>query len=345
MMKLVTPPRLKKGDKIAAITLSAALPAKFPHKYAAGKKQFEDAFGIEIIEMTHTFADPDFIRRNPKARAEELNQAFADTSIKGIISSIGGDDSIRMLPYLDLDVIRRNPKVFMGYSDTTISHFACMKAGISSYYGPAIMAGFAENGGLHPYMEHSVRKALFEDQPIGKVLPNKMGWTAKQLPWSDPSNQKQKRPLQPNNEGVRLLQGRAKASGHLIGGCGEVLEFLKGTDFWPSRQEWYGAILFLETSEDAPPPIQVKWWLRNYAAQGILQSLSGIIFGRPGGENLSLEDHLAYDKAMLEVVHEECGLNYPIFSNMDFGHTDPMFVLPYGAKAIMDPQSVEFTIE
>ena len=83
-------------------------------------------------------------------RAEDLMQTFDDPTIKVVISTIG-DDSIRILPYLDMDVIRANPKIFMGYSVTTITHFACFKAGLVSFYGPAIMAGFAENGGIFSY--------------------------------------------------------------------------------------------------------------------------------------------------------------------------------------------------
>lgn len=77
----------------------------------------------------------------------------------------GDNDSIRMLPSIDLDVIKNDPKVFMGYSDSTICHCACFRAGLVSYYGPAIMAGFAENRGLFPYMERSVRQTLFASEP------------------------------------------------------------------------------------------------------------------------------------------------------------------------------------
>lgn len=72
-----------------------------------------------------------------------------------------------MLPYIDFDIIRRNPKVFLGYSDTTISHLICMKAGITSFYGPSILAEFAENTGILPYTADQVRKALFETVPQG----------------------------------------------------------------------------------------------------------------------------------------------------------------------------------
>jgi muramoyltetrapeptide carboxypeptidase LdcA involved in peptidoglycan recycling len=78
-----------------------------------------------------------------------------------IVSTIGGDDSIRMLPFLEYSVIRQNPKVFMGYSDSTVTHFAFLKAGVTSFYGPSFMAGFDENGGLLSYMAASVRQKLF----------------------------------------------------------------------------------------------------------------------------------------------------------------------------------------
>jgi muramoyltetrapeptide carboxypeptidase LdcA involved in peptidoglycan recycling len=82
--------------------------------------------------------------------------AFSDVSINGIVSTIGGDDAIRVLPHLDLDVIRHNRKVFVGYSHTTIIHMACLRAGYVSSYGPSIMSGFAENAGIMPYSSDSV---------------------------------------------------------------------------------------------------------------------------------------------------------------------------------------------
>ena len=85
--------------------------------------------------MPNTLKGTDYLYNHPEKRAEDLMAAFKDKTIKGIFTCIGGDESIRMLPYIDFDVIRDNPKVFIGYSDTTISHFMCLKAGISSFYG------------------------------------------------------------------------------------------------------------------------------------------------------------------------------------------------------------------
>jgi muramoyltetrapeptide carboxypeptidase LdcA involved in peptidoglycan recycling len=298
---------------------------------------------VTVVEMDHTLRDASWLQHNPQARADDLMQAFADPSIKGIISTIGGDDSIRILPFLDLDVMRAHPKIFMGYSDTTITHMACVKAGLVSFYGPSIMAGFAENGGMFPYMVDSVRRTLFSSAPVGSMAPNAEGWTVELFDWAEPENQARKRKLNPST-GWKLLQGKGSHRGHLIGGCFEVLDWLRGTDFWPEPEMWQGAILFLETSEDAPPPAAVLYGLRTYAALGILKGLSGILFGRPGGQ-VPLEQFDAYDEAISQVIVEEEGLTeLPIITCMDFGHTDPMFVLPYGVQAEIDCELPELTI-
>lgn len=188
-------------------------------------------------------------------------EAFANPSIKTIISNIGGEDSIRILPCLDLSTIQANPKIFMGYSDTTISHLACFKAGLVSFYELAILAGFAENGGIFPYTEASVRRTLFSTEPVGTVLPNNGGWIVEFTDWGKPELQAQRRTMRPGS-GWRWIQGQGVTSGLLIGGCLEVLDWLRGTAVCPDQTMWQNAILFLETSEEAPPPKQVVRLLR-----------------------------------------------------------------------------------
>ena len=340
---MMKPKKLQPGDKIATVSLSWGGPGVFPHRYEAGKRQLQDEFGVTVVEMPHTLSDASWLQHNPRARADDLMQAFADSSIKAIISTIGGDDSIRILPFLDLDVIRSNPKIFMGYSDTTITHMACLKAGLVSFSGPSIMAGFAENGGMFSYMADSVRKTLFSSAPIGSIAPNTEGWTVEFLDWAEPENQTRKRKLTPST-GWKFLQGNGTHRGHLIGGCFEVLDWLRGTDFWPAPEMWQDAILFLETSEEAPPPTAVLRGLRTYAAMGILKTLSGILFGRPGGQ-VRLEQFDEYDQVISQVILEEEGLaDLPVITHMDFGHTDPMFVLPYGIQAEIDCDTQQFTI-
>lgn len=342
-MTMIKPARLHPGDKVAAISLSWGGPGAILHRYQAGKQQLQEEFGLEVVETPHALAEPGWLQRHPQARAEDLMRAFADPSIKAIVSTIGGDDSIRLLPYLDLAVIQANPKIFMGYSDTTVTHLACFKAGLVSFYGPAIMAGFAENGGMLPYMVNSVRRTLFSSEPAGPIEPNTEGWTVEVLDWAVPENQSQRRKLQPS-QGWQFLQGAGVRRGRLIGGCLEVLDWLRGTELWPEPQAWDNAILFLETSEEAPPPSTVLYSLRTFAALGILKRLAGLLFGRPGGQ-IAPAQFKEYDRVLRQVVTEEEGLDgLPIISHMDFGHTDPMFVLPYGVQAEINCDRKRFAI-
>ena len=342
-MTKTKPKMLRPGSCIAAISLSWGAPGIFPYRYQIGKRQFEEEFGVRVIETEHALRDADWIAKNPKARADDMMAAFADETIDGIISTIGGEDSIRTLSYLDLDLIRNNPKVFMGFSDTTISHAACFKAGIGSFYGPSFMAGFAENGGMFPYMVNSVRQTLFSAEPIGVIEPNRTAWTVEHLPWEDPDNQSIRRKLDPCT-GWRFHQEVGIVEGQLFGGCVEVLNWLRGTDYF-SASDLQGAVLFLETSEGGPPPSFLTEFVRCLGAMGILDAISGILLGRPGG-GVDPQTFHAYDDALCKAVREEHGLNdMPIVTNMDFGHTDPMFVIPIGMKVRIDSAKQEIAID
>lgn len=335
------PTRISRGDKVATISLSWGGPSVFPHRYQAGVQQLKDEFDLQVVEMPNTLKDAIWLAHNPKARADDLMQAFADPSIKAIFNTIGGDDSIRLLPFIDLEIIKNNPKIFLGYSDTTISHLVCYKAGLVSFYGPSIMAEFAENGGMFPYMINSLRQTLFSSGAIGEIKPSADGWTVERLDWANPSNQQIKRKLNPST-GWKFLQGTGVHRGGLIGGCIEVFDWARGTEIFP--EDWQDAILFLETSEEAPPPDMVTRTLRIFASMGILRQLSGILFGRPGGD-VPLEKFEEYDKAIQQVVKHEEGLtDLPIITNMDFGHTSPMFVLPYGVQVEIDCDNKRFSI-
>ncbi|WP_243445018.1 S66 peptidase family protein [Romboutsia maritimum] len=129
--------------------------------------------------------------------------------------------------------------------------------------------------------------------------------------------------------------------GHLIGGCIEVLEMLKGTEAWPEKEQWKNSILFFETSEDTPDPIYLEYWLRNYGSQGILNLINGIIIGKPY-DNKYYEE---YKKVILKIVRDELGFkDLPIMYNMNFGHTAPMITIPYGCVAEIDCDKAMFRI-
>jgi muramoyltetrapeptide carboxypeptidase LdcA involved in peptidoglycan recycling len=320
---------------VAAVSLSWGGPGEIPHRYEVGKRQLEREFGLSVVEMPHTLKDPKWLAENPQARADDLMQAFSDDRIRGVISTVGGDDSIRLLPYLDLEVFKAHPKVFVGYSDTTVTHLAMFKADVVSFYGPAIMVGFAENGGIDRYLADSFRNVLFSSTVPIPIVANSEGWTNERLEWRVRENQQLRRTLRPVT-GWRWLQGVGTVEGPLVGGCLEVLDWLRGTSIWPAPEQWQGVVLLLETSEEAPPPHAVARFFRCLEAQGIVSRLSGVLFGRPGG-SLEPEVFAKYDEAVLQVIASELGLsNMPVVSQMDFGHTDPIMTVPYGVRARID---------
>ncbi|WP_026678664.1 S66 family peptidase [Fictibacillus gelatini] len=336
---LIKPEKLQPGDCVATVSPSwgGAGDPELRWRYEQGVKRLEEVFGLKVVPMPNSLKGGDYLYQHPQARAEDLMTAFQDKRIKGIIANIGGEDSIRLLPYIDFDVIRDNPKIFMGYSDVTISHLFCLKAGISSFYGPAILTDFAENIEMDPYTIEMVKRTLFSNQVIGEIQPAKE-WTSERLEWIE-GNKNRRRTMR-QNSGYEVLQGTGIAQGRLIGGCIEVLEFAKGTELWPDKKYWNDSILFFETSEEKPEPDYIKYWLRNYAVQGILQKANGIIFGKP-------QDETYYDeyKEAIQTVMKEFHLeDLPILYNLNFGHTEPKFILPYGALAEINCEKKTFTI-
>ncbi len=339
MKQLIKPKVLQPGNKVATISLSWGGAGELPYRYQQGKQRLQEIFGLEVAETKHALKSAEWIYNHPQARAEDLMEAFSDPSIKAIISNIGGDDSIRTLRYIDLEIIKQNPKIFLGFSDSTITHFLCLKAGISSFYGTSLLVGFAENQSMHAYQIESIKNALFSTDILGEIKPNQEGWTSERLEWFDESLLKTKRKLEPSN-GWNFLQGEKTIQGRLIGGCIEVMEFLKGTQYWPSLDEWNDTILFFETSEDMPEPSYLRWWLRNYAELGILHRVKGMILGRPYHNKFVSE----YNQEILKIMMEEGLLELPIITEMDFGHTCPIFTLPYGALAEIDCKNKKFCI-
>ena len=331
---------LQHGDKVATISLSwgGAGEPELRWRYEQGVERLKNVFGLEVVAMPNSLKGAAYVYENPQARAEDLMNAFKDPSIKGIVSNIGGSESIRLLPYIDFDVIRENPKVFIGFSDATITHLFCHKAGISSFYGPAILTDFAENVQMHEYTVESIKKTLFSNEVIGEIKPSPV-WTSQRLEWVI-ENKHISREMNEDNKGYELLQGKGIAPGRLIGGCIEVLEFAKGTSLWPDKAYFKDSILFFETSEDLPIPANIEYWLRNYGTQGILQEVNGIIFAKPQHEKYYEE----YKESIATILHE-LGLNeLPVLYNLNFGHTEPKFVIPYGAMAEINCEEVKFSI-
>lgn len=339
MLNLIKPPRLRRGDKVATVSLSwgGAGDKDLLWRYNLGKKRLEEEFGLEVVEMPNTLKGTDYLYNHPEKRAEDLMKAFSDPLIKGIFSCIGGEESVRMLPYINFNIIKNNPKIFIGYSDSTITHFVCLKANLSSFYGASILAEFAENIKIFDYTDYWIRKVLFDDRPIGEIQATEE-WTGERIEWFESNKSLSKNMMK--NAGYEFLQGKGIVKGPLIGGCIEVMEMIKGTLLWPSNETFEDVILFLETSEEKTDPGYIEYWLRNYGSQGILQKVKAVIFGKPYQEKYYEE----YKYSIMKIISELKLFDLPIVYNMTFGHNQPMACLPYGAMAEIDCDNNTFSI-
>lgn len=337
---LIRPRRLRRGDTVAAVSLSSGMMGdpQFIHRYEIARERLEGDFGLRLVPMPHALSGSRFIEENPALRAQDLMDAFRDPSIAAVFSAIGGDDTIRLLPYIDFDVLRRNPKIFMGYSDTTVNHLMLWKAGVASFYGPSLLAEFGEYGEMFPYTKRAVADLLFSAPAQYPLLPAPE-WTDDWIPWEEKNRDIRYR-MKPDTHGYEVISGAGKVRGRLLGGCIDVFPMAVGTAVWPPLCDWEGAVLFIETSEDKPGPEWICYILRGLAAQGILGAVSGILVGKPLGEVYYEE----YKKEIIRiVVDEEHRPELPVFYNVNFGHAKPIGVLPYGVLTELDCEERSIT--
>lgn len=326
------PKKLKKGDEVAIVSPSWGGPSAFPHVYENGLKVLKE-WGLKIKEFPTARMDAAFIRANPQARAQDINNAFSDQEVKAIFVSIGGDDSVRILPFLDKKIIAQNPKILMGYSDISTLHIFANLQGVTTFYGPSIMAGFSQMESLPESYKNHVKEILFEPKDDYEYKPYQIyceGYPS----WANIENVGKVNPIK-SDDGWHWLQGNSKVQGELFGGCIEVFEMMKATDFWPLHDFWNDKIFFLETSENKPSIHFIDHVLRNYGMLGVYDRVNGFIFSR--ARDYSDDEKKELEEKIISVIAKEFGKpDLPVVANFDIGHTDPQLVLPLGVNAEID---------
>ena len=326
------PRALTPGDTVAVLSPSWGGPHSFPHIFDRGIATLR-GWGLQIKEYPSTRMDANALRSNTAQRVADIHDAFADPQIAAIIASIGGDDSMLLLPHLDGALIGRHPKILLGYSDTTTLLTFAHLQGMVTFHGPSVMSGLAQLAS-HPTAHRThLHTMLFSTQAT-------LNYTAARhysdgyIDWADPQQRVELLPTQ-FSRGWQFLQGKGVHRGQLFGGNIEVLEFIKGTRYWPEPDFWYDKLFFLETSEEKPSITAVTRWLRNYGIQGIFHKIAGLLFGR--AKDYSLREQIALDAAILQVVRDEFGAReLPIVTHVDIGHTEPQWIMPLGVMAHVD---------
>lgn len=324
--RLTVPRTLRAGDTVAVVSPSAPAVAWWPQRIPRATAYLE-SLGLTVRLMPNAAASSGWVSASAEARASDINEAFRDPAIAAVIAGIGGNHSNQLVPHLDFDLIGANPKIFQGYSDITVLHWAFQKhARLRTFYGPAFMVGLAELPAPLAYTDRYLRAAWFGDRPYD--IEPADGWTEEFVDAFTPDDLTQTRSLTPSEGWVTIRPGVGE--GPLMGGCLETICWhLKGSAAWPA--DFNGTVVFLETSEEAPSPSHVDAYLTDLEQLGVFDQAAGLLVGRPRG-------YSADDTARLWQVVEArtAAAGLPVLANIDCGHTDPMLTLPLGAQARFD---------
>lgn len=324
------PPKLKQGDTIAIFSPSSPATSTATERYLRGKKYLESK-GFNFIEGNLTGKSDYYRSGSIKERADELNSLIHNLNVKCIMSAIGGMNSNSILPYIDYQYLKNNPKIIIGYSDVTallLSIYA--KTGLTTYYGPAVVASFGE---FPPFVDETYEyfsDIICNNLSLPHKLPTPKYWTDEFIDWKVQNRSKQK------TENKLITVNSGVTVGRLIGGNLNTMQGIWGTEYMPQFMD--GDILFIEDSIKDAAIIERSFSLLKLS--GIFNKVSGIILGKHENFN-DLNTGRAPYQILKEVIGET---DIPILAEFDCCHTHPMLTLPIGAKVELDSSQKTVTI-
>jgi len=323
-MELIKPPALKSGDTIGVFTPSSPANVKHREKYLHGISVLKN-MGFKVIEgsLTASQKSQGYRSGTPQERANEFMDLIRDSKIKAMISTIGGANSSSLIPYLDFDEIRHNPKIICGYSDVTSLHLSILKySGLKTFYGPAIMPSFGEWPDILPETKESFLDAVSNrTDGVRKLSPPKH--------WSNhlrfaPGQWKTEPRQFHDNPGWKVLNHGSANAPILVANLNTLMTSA-GTSYFPNLE---GKILLIE--EMNAPLSEEERDLRHLERLGAFDIISGLILSKPEiyeQENAPFD----YDDLLLEIVGQN--RKYPIVSQFDCGHTNPTLTIAEMTKA------------
>jgi muramoyltetrapeptide carboxypeptidase LdcA involved in peptidoglycan recycling len=302
-------------------------------------------FGLLPVEYPSTRR----LNASPEERAADITAAFSDTSITAVLSSIGGEDQIKVLRHLDADSIRANPKPFFGYSDNTNLLNYLWNLGIVGYHGGAVMVQLGRSGTMHPVTEASIAAALFTSGEY--EVPQVEQYTDEEVNWADAAAATTPLPMQPAPPWS--WHGPAtRVTGPSWGGNLEILDWnlRAGTHIRPSA-DYAGAVFFVETSEELPSATYVYRVLMAMGERGLLGQFAAVLVARPKAwtfENRTSTDektrYAGEQAAAVLRAFDEYNPGVPIVIGLDFGHTDPQVVIPSGGSVTVDSEAQRVSV-
>ena len=336
------PPKPKPGDRVAIVSPSAGLPELFPIPYELGLQRLRDDFGLIPVEYPTTRK----MDSSAADRAADLHSAFGDPEIRAVFASIGGDDQLTVLKHLDPELLRANPKPFFGFSDCTNLLAYLNRLGIVGYHGGAIMTAFGRSGAMNSVSVDSLRAALFESGPYRLTENNMFGDLHGK--WEDPATFACEPPVE-RSTGWDWHNADTSVTGHGWGGCLEIVAWLLMSDVAVPPIEYFdGAVLFFETTEELPSAEEVYGTMRCIGERGILGRAAALLMARPMTRNhgapVRRPEYASQQRDSVLRAMEEYAPGVPVVTNIDFGHTDPQSIIPYGGLITVDGPARRITV-
>lgn len=323
MINILKPPKLQKGDTIGIVATSFPYPTDEKNdyflQYKQGIKELE-SLGFKTKEGKNLRKVKWWFAGTPEERASDINSMFADPEVKAIIVHEGGQSAIAILEYIDYEVVRMNPKPFIGFSDITNIHCALhTKVGLVGFHGALLTYSLGRVWKQFlPDKKEEAKKLLFNlltsTSPLGRMQP-----LTKWECW---------------RKGV--------ARGKLFGGNLSMLSSLIGTEYFPKTEDLKGCILFWET--DNTPSYRIEKGLYQLKYSGVLNTISGMLVGKlPGIKRTSWEglEEPTPKEIILEVLKN---YDFPIIGEVDFGHETVDIPMPIGLESRMDANNLEFEV-
>lgn len=336
---------MKAVHTIAVVSLSSGILGESFVRFEVeiGLRRLKE-YGLNVKFMPHALKGMEYVKAHPEKRAEDLLEAFRDPETDMILCAIGGDDTYRLLPYLfehhELADAAAE-KIFLGFSDTTINHLMLHRVGLRTFYGQAFLPDLCELGPeMHPYTRRYFEE-LIATGSIREITPSDVWYGERELFSPD---QVGKTLVPRPNQGFELLQGPARFSGKILGGCidsmydmfcgdryADMPELCRKYHLFPEAEEWKGRILLLESSEEKPAPELYRKALVLLKSTGVFDSVNGVLVGKPMDETYAEE----YKKLLTEVIDRP---DLPILFNLNIGHAMPRCIMPFGIEANVDAE-------
>lgn len=314
--------KLRINDSIGVFSPSFPITYLAPKRFERSKIFLKNK-GFNIIEGVLT-GKYDFYRSGTiKERANELNSLIRNPKVKCIISTIGGSNSNSILPYIDYEAFIKNPKIIIGYSDVTAILLAIYKkTGISTYYGPALVASFGE---FPPFVEKTFEnfKAILIDNLDFPFQYKKSDiWTEEFIDWEIQDREKIALP----NNWITINEGNV--TGRLIAGNLNTILGIWGSEYMPEIKK--DDILLIEDSLKDIATVEKNFSFLKI--NGVFDKIGGLILGKH-----ELFKDLGTEKKHYQVLEEIIGkTKIPILSEFDCCHTHPMFTMPIGSTIELD---------